>query len=174
MGVIVADNVYSGEPITEEHVHILSMFARSAALAIKGNDYFEVSDVEISREGKSYTIDTVEAHPELYGRDSDPHLIIGTDTVKELPTWKEIKRLAELCRIVVVNRPGNTLDNLNQLIPILGQEKMEEIRRIQVEIPPVDISSTEIRRRLRSGLPISRMVPHDVELYIKRHGLYKS
>ncbi|MCQ4574221.1 MAG: nicotinate-nucleotide adenylyltransferase [Candidatus Brocadiales bacterium] len=185
--LIIAEEVYhrhgldrvqfipSGQPPHKNADDIVDARHRyeMVALAIKDTDHFDVSDVEISREGKSYTIDTVEAHPELYGRDSDPHLIIGTDTVNELPTWKEIKRLAELCRIVVVNRPGNTLDNLNQLVPILGREKVEEIRRIQVEIPPVDISSTEIRRRLRSGLPISHMVPQNVELYIKKHGLYR-
>ncbi len=144
-----------------------------AKLAIKGNDHFEVSDVEISREDKSYTIDTIDAHPERYGRDSDPHLIIGMDTVSELPTWKDIKRLADLCRIVVVNRPGNTQDNLNQLIPVLGEKKVEEIRGIQVEIPPIGISSTEIRSRLRSGLHIRYLVPREVELYINQHGLYR-
>lgn len=142
-------------------------------LAIQGNDHFEVSDVEISREGKSYTVDTVEVLLEHYGRNSDPHLIIGMDTVCELPSWKDIKRLSTLCRIVVVNRPGSDLNNLDQLIPILGEKKVEEMKRIQVEIPPIGISSTEIRDRLKNGLPIRHRVPREVESYIKRHGLYK-
>lgn len=142
-------------------------------LAIKGNDHFEISDVEISRKGKSYTVDTVEVLLKHYGRDSDPHLIIGMDTVHELPSWKDVKRLSTLCRIVVVNRPGSDLSNLNQLIPILGEEKVKEMKRIQVEIPPIGISSTEIRNRLKNGLHTRYMVPREVELYIKRHGLYK-
>ncbi|MFQ5957489.1 MAG: nicotinate-nucleotide adenylyltransferase [Candidatus Brocadiales bacterium] len=142
-------------------------------IAIKGNEHFETSDVEVTREGKSYTVDTIEVVLERYGRDSDPHLIIGMDTVHELPTWKDIKRLSTLCRIVVVNRPGSTMNKLNQLIPILGEEKVQEMKRIQVEIPPIGISSTEIRKRLRNGLQIRYLVPRDVELYINRHGLYR-
>lgn len=184
--LIIAEEVYhrhgltkvqfvpSGQPPHKTADDIIETRHRyeMVALAIKGNDHFEVSDVEISRVGKSYTIDTIDAHPEHYEKDTDPHLIIGMDTVNELPTWKDIKRLSTLCRIVVVNRPGNSLDNLDRLIPILGEEKVEEMRRIQVEIPSIGISSTEIRRRLRNGLHIHYLVPHEVELYIKRHGLY--
>ncbi len=184
--LIIAEEVYhrhgltkvqfvpSGQPPHKTADDIIEAHHRyeMVALAIKGNDHFEVSDAEISRVGKSYTIDTIDARPERYEKDSDPHLIIGMDTVNELPTWKDIKRLSTLCRIVVVNRLGNSQDNLDRLIPILGEEKVEEMRRIQVEIPSIGISSTEIRRRLRNGLHIHYLVPHEVELYIKRHGLY--
>ncbi len=142
-------------------------------LATKDNDHFEVSDEEVSREGKSFTIDTVDANPERYGKDSDLHLIVGMDTVNELPTWKDIKRLSTLCRIVVVNRPGNTLANLDQLIPVMGKEKVEEIKRIHVEIPPIGISSTDIRDRLKKGLHTRYIVPPEVRQYIEKHGLYK-
>ncbi len=142
-------------------------------LATKDNNHFEVSDEEVSREGKSYTIDTIDAHPERYGRDSDLHLIVGMDTVSELPTWKDIKRLSTLCSIVVVNRPGSTLTTLDQLIPVMGKEKVEEIKRIHVEIPPIGISSTEIRDRLKKGLHTRYIVPDEVKQYIEKHGLYK-
>ncbi|MHC4197775.1 MAG: nicotinate-nucleotide adenylyltransferase [Planctomycetota bacterium] len=142
-------------------------------LATKDNDHFEVSDEEVSREGKSFTIDTVDANPERYGKDSNLHLIVGMDTVNELPTWKDIKRLSTLCRIVVVNRPGNTLANLDQLIPVMGKEKVEEIKRIHVEIHPIGISSTDIRDRLKKGLHTRYMVHPEVRLYIEKHGLYK-
>ncbi|MFQ5861855.1 MAG: nicotinate-nucleotide adenylyltransferase [Candidatus Brocadiales bacterium] len=143
-------------------------------LAIRGNDHFEASDVEIARGGKSYTVDTIGVILERYGKNSDPHLIIGMDTIYELPSWKDITRLSTLCRIVVVNRPGSTLNDLSQLIPILGEKKVQEMKRVQVEIPPIGISSTEIRSRLRNGLQIRYLVPREVELYINRHGLYKS
>lgn len=143
-------------------------------LATKGNSHFETSDMEITREGKSYTVDTIEDILRRYGKDSNPHLIIGMDTVHELPSWKNIERLSTLCRLVVVNRPGSTLNGLAGLIPLLGEEKVQEMRRIQVEIPPIGISSTEIRSRLRNGLQIRYLVPREVELYINRHGLYRS
>lgn len=156
------------ENLTEAH-HRYEM----VKLATKDNDHFEVSDEEVSREGKSFTIDTVDANPERYGKDSDLHLIVGMDTVNELPTWKDIKRLSTLCRIVVVNRPGNTLANLDQLIPVMGKEKVEEIKRIHVEIPPIGISSTDIRDRLKKGLHTRYIVPPEVRQYIEKHGLYK-
>ena len=156
------------ENLTEAH-HRYEM----VKLATKDNDHFEVSDEEVSREGKSFTIDTVDANPERYGKDSNLHLIVGMDTVNELPTWKDIKRLSTLCRIVVVNRPGNTLANLDQLIPVMGKEKVEEIKRIHVEIPPIGISSTDIRNRLKKGLHTRYIVPPEVRLYIEKHGLYK-
>jgi nicotinate-nucleotide adenylyltransferase len=156
------------ENLTEAH-HRYEM----VKLATKDNDHFEVSDEEVSREGKSFTIDTVDANPERYGKDSDLHLIVGMDTVNELPTWKDIKRLSTLCRIVVVNRPGNTLANLDQLIPVMGKEKVEEIKRIHVEIPPIGISSTDIRNRLKKGLHTRYIVPPEVRQYIEKHGLYK-
>lgn len=155
------------ENLTEAH-HRYEM----VKLATKDNDHFEVSDEEVSREGKSFTIDTVDANPERYGKDSDLHLIVGMDTVNELPTWKDIKRLSTLCRIVVVNRPGNTLANLDQLIPVMGKEKVEEIKRIHVEIPPIGISSTDIRNRLKKGLHTRYIVPPEVRQYIEKHGLY--
>ncbi len=156
------------ENLTEAH-HRYEM----VKLATKDNDHFEVSDEEVSREGKSFTIDTVDANPERYGKDSNLHLIVGMDTVNELPTWKDIKRLSTLCRIVVVNRPGNTLANLDQLIPVMGKEKVEEVKRIHVEIPPIGISSTDIRDRLKRGLHTRYIVHPEVRLYIEKHGLYK-
>ncbi|MCP4364578.1 MAG: nicotinate-nucleotide adenylyltransferase [Planctomycetes bacterium] len=156
------------ENLTEAH-HRYEM----VKLATKDNDHFEVSDEEVSREGKSFTIDTVDANPERYGKDSNLHLIVGMDTVNELPTWKDIKRLSTLCRIVVVNRPGNTLANLDQLLPVMGKEKVEEIKRIHVEIPPIGISSTDIRDRLKKGLHTRYIVHPEVGLYIEKHGLYK-
>ncbi|MEE9558872.1 MAG: nicotinate-nucleotide adenylyltransferase [Candidatus Brocadiales bacterium] len=156
------------ENLTEAH-HRYEM----VKLATKDNDHFEVSDEEVAREGKSFTIDTVDANPERYGKDSNLHLIVGMDTVNELPTWKDIKRLSTLCRIVVVNRPGNTLAILDQLIPVMGKEKVEEIKRIHVEIPPIGISSTDIRDRLNKGLHTRYIVPPEVRQYIEKHGLYK-
>lgn len=186
--LIVAEEVYfrhglsrvlfipSGQPPHKDPDELVAAHHRyrMVELAVKGNEHFEASDIEITREGKSYTVDTIEAILERYGMDSDPHLIIGMDTVHELPTWKDIQRLSTMCRIVAVNRPGSTFDNLDLLTPVLGKEKIEEMRRILVEIPPIGISSTEIRKRLRDGLQIRYLVPREVELYIEEQGLYKS
>lgn len=140
-------------------------------LAIKGNRHFEASDIEIVRGKRSYTVETVELLRKQYGEACGLYLIIGADTVQELPAWKEIGRLAGLCHIVVVNRPGG-LEGFSRLIPILGKGKVEEMERLRVQIPPIGISSTEIRARLREGRQIRYLVPQAVERYISRKGLY--
>lgn len=141
-------------------------------LAIHGNDHFEASDIEITRKSKSYTVDTVEGLLQRLGRNCELYLIIGMDTVQELPSWKDIKRLSTLCRLILVNRPDSPLDSLSQLIPILGEKKVLEMESLQMRIPPIGISSTEIRNRLKAGRQVRYMVPEAVEYYIRTHGLY--
>ncbi|MFN3467775.1 MAG: nicotinate-nicotinamide nucleotide adenylyltransferase, partial [Candidatus Brocadiales bacterium] len=145
-----------------------------------GNRHFEVSDIEIARKEKSYTVETVELLLERYGKDCDLYLIIGEDTLQELPSWKEIGRLAGLCRMVVVNRPGGGPGVFSQLAPsgltglvsLLGRERVEEMQRLSIQIPSIGISSTEIRARLREGREIKYLVPQAVEEYIRKKGLY--
>lgn len=143
-------------------------------LAIKGNRHFEVSDIEIVREEKSYTVETVELLLKRYGKDCDLYLIIGADTLQELPSWKEIGRLVGLCRMVVVNRPGGGSEAFSQLVPVLGREKVEEMQGLSIQIPSIGISSTEIRARLREGREIKYLVPQAVEEYIRKRGLYST
>ncbi|MFQ5965746.1 MAG: nicotinate-nucleotide adenylyltransferase [Candidatus Scalinduaceae bacterium] len=140
--------------------------------AIRGNEKFEVSDFEIKREVKSYTIDTVQDLLKLYGKDSDVFLIMGADSLNELELWKDIKKLSELCHFVIVNRPGFSTDVSSNLADIIGKDKMSDIERLKVEIKPVGISSTDIRKRLKEGVDISNLVPSCVEAYIREHGLY--
>ena len=156
-------------------------------LAIKGNPHFTVSDVEIRRGGRSYTVDTIEAlhkvHPgaELY-------FITGLDSFLEIGTWKEWERLMELCSFVVLSREGcrfrdiSKLAFLNapehELAALDGREKEEAVfrtgnMRVHLErIPFYDISSTDIRARLRAGRSIKYHLPDAVEHYIIENKLY--
>jgi nicotinate-nucleotide adenylyltransferase len=143
--------------------------------AINGNDHFEVSDIEIKRTGKSYTINTLESIIRLYEGDCELYLIIGDDTLQELPTWKDVKRLSTLCHFVTVNRPGSVSDigsALGGLVEILGEKGVSEMAQLRVKMPPVGISSTDIRARLKDGQGIKYLVPSCVEEYITRHKLY--
>ncbi|HLG28616.1 MAG TPA: nicotinate-nucleotide adenylyltransferase [Candidatus Brocadiales bacterium] len=143
--------------------------------AINGNDHFEISDVEIKRTGKSYTVDTVESIIRLYEGRCELYLIIGDDTLQELPSWKDVKRLSTLCHFVTVNRPGSMPDigsALGGLEEILGNEKVSEMAQLRVEIPSIGISSTDIRKRLKNGQGIKYLVPSCVEEYIIKHKLY--
>lgn len=147
--------------------------------AIKGNDHFEISDIEINRTGKSYTVDTIESVIRLYEGSCELYLIIGDDTLQELPAWKDVKRLSTLCHFVTVNRPVGAIHELplldmeKRLVGIIGDEKVSEMEQLRVEIPPIGISSTDIRGRLKSGQGIKYLVPSCVEEYIATHKLYR-
>jgi len=142
-------------------------------LAIAGNPAFAASDIELRRDGKSYSIDTVRQlraeHPEGW----DVHFIVGADTLPELPTWHRAAELADLCKFVVASRPGQSLDNLEPLRGTFTEEQIQAVVSRRIEIPPIGVSSTEIRRRVREGLSIRYLVPEAVGDYILEHGLYR-
>ncbi len=140
--------------------------------AIRGNDKLEVSDLEIKREGKSYTIDTVQDVLRSYGRECEIFLIMGADSLSELELWKDVKELSQLCHFVVVNRPEYSVDVPDSLAGVVGNDTVSEIERLRVQISPIGISSTDIRKRLREGADVSGLVPSCVEAYIREHGLY--
>ena len=149
--------------------------------AIRDNEHFEVSDIEIKRSGKSYTIDTIRILREIYGEEHNLYLIMGTDMINEISTWKDINTLSGMCRFIMVNRSPistNGISNSPSLecglrgIKVFSDEKIAEIERLKVKIPTIGISSTEIRERLRSGRSIRYLVPRRVEDYINTHNLY--
>jgi nicotinate-nucleotide adenylyltransferase len=140
--------------------------------AISGKSKFEVSDLEIMREGKSYTIDTVQEILDHYGKDCEVFLIMGADSLNELELWKNIKRLSQLCHFVIVNRPGFNTVASARLVEIIGSNNVLDMERLEIEIDPVGISSTDIRKRLNDGVEIKSLVPECVETYIREHGLY--
>ncbi len=138
------------------------------------NDKFEVSDLEIRRKGKSYTVDTVHEILKHYGKECDVFLIIGADSLNELELWKDIKKLSQLCHFVIVNRPGFSTDTSPRLAELIGDDNISDIEELRIEIEPVGISSTYIRKRLKEGLDVKNLVPECVEAYIKEHSLYSS
>ena len=140
--------------------------------AISEKSKFEVSDLEILREGKSYTIDTVQEILDHYGQDCEVFLIMGADSLNELELWKNIKRLSQLCHFVIINRPGFKTEASARLIEIIGSDNISDMERLRIEITPVGISSTDIRKRLNDGVEIKGLVPECVEAYIREHGLY--
>jgi len=142
--------------------------------AISGISWFEVSDLEIIREGKSYTIDTIQEILNHYGEDSEIYLIMGADSLNELELWKNIKELSQLCHFVIVNRPGFKTEASARLAEIIGGDNILDIERLRIDISPVDISSTNIRKRVNDGVQIKGLVPECVEAYIKEHNLYSS
>jgi nicotinate-nucleotide adenylyltransferase len=135
------------------------------SLAVKNLTGFEVDDRELRRPPPSYTIDTVR---ELL-RHGWPkvHWLIGADQALSLPKWHEPQELMKLAHIMVMARPGWTLDwgSLPGEFRVLSERV--------VAVPSLDISSTDIRRRVAAGLPIDFLTPPAVCRYVAEHGLYR-
>lgn len=146
--------------------------------AISDNDHFELSDVETKRPGRSYTVDTVRTFKEVYGEENNLYLIVGTDMINDISTWKDVDVLSRMCGFIVINRFPVPLqeaagtDTSPRGIAIFPPEKRSEIERFKVTIPPIGVSSSEIRDRLKRGAGIRYLVPRCVEDYIKRNNLY--
>jgi nicotinate-nucleotide adenylyltransferase len=139
-------------------------------LAIDTNPEFKLSRVEVERPGPSYTVDTVRELRRQFEAGAELFFILGLDLLDELPRWKEPARLIEMCRLVAVTRPGYDalrLQPLEKSIPGIST------RLDIVEMPPVGISASDIRRRIAHGLSIKYLVPESVESYIYEHGLYR-
>jgi len=141
-------------------------------LAVNGNNTFEVSDIEIHREGCSYTIDTIAELRRTYGPRCDLFFVIGSDTVQELPTWHRIGELLLMCKFVVGARPGyepNVRKHLSHILPEAELKAMES-RIIQIRL--IEISATEVRSLVNTNGSIRYLVPRPVEDYIRKHALY--
>ncbi len=139
-------------------------------LATAGHEAFRVSDIELRREGLSYTVDTLQQlHEE--GPQRELFFLIGGDSLFDLPHWREPDRIAELATIVAVNRAGRRLPERSELEQLLGPSLAARIKL--VTMPAVDLSSTDIRARVQQGRSIRYLVPRAVEQYILEHGLYR-
>lgn len=132
---------------------------------------FGVSDLELVRNGPSYTIDTIEQLM-LFRPEDRIHFIIGSDSVPELRTWHRILELLPLCPFLVVTRPGFARETLECRDLGLPDPWPERLLSNMVEGHRVDISSTDIRMRVAEGMSIRYLVPPCVEMYIIEHGLY--
>lgn len=139
-------------------------------LAIEMNQFFSVSDIETYREGISYTIDTITELKNLYPTDQ-LYFLIGADSLFELPTWKYYEQLISKTNIIVVNRPGGA----NNLIGAKIKEYEDQFGGsiIEVKSPLIDISSSDIRNRVKDGKSIKYLVPNNVEEFILQNNLYK-
>lgn len=155
-------------------------------LAIETNKLFHISDAEIRRTGKSYTLETILSLRETY-RDDQLYLILGIDSFLEMPSWYHPERLMELTDFVVISRPGYDFKSLglqlNAVKDVLHQLDCREMeiyrpgpgnrgRIILLNVSPLDISATGIRRLVREGKSVKYLLPEAVESYIISNRLY--
>lgn len=142
-------------------------------LAIEGNDAFRASDIEIRRRGTSYSVDTVERIARQNPA-AELFFLIGSDSVPELPTWKDAGRLAELATLVVATRPGAPMPPASKLAGTLTPAQVRSLRDHVISMPLIGLASREIRRRVAQGKSIRYMVPTRVEQYVLEQKLYRS
>jgi nicotinate-nucleotide adenylyltransferase len=141
-------------------------------LATGGHEAFRVSAIEIDRGGVSYTVDTLEAiHREQ--PDAELSLLMGADSLADLPTWREPRRICELAIPTAVRRAGAREPNYDVLSALVSPERLEAIRSQRVEMPVIDLSASDLRRRAADGQSLRYRTPRAVEKYIEAQGLYR-
>lgn len=130
---------------------------------IRGNPHFKVSDMELRRTGVSYTVDTVRDFRKKYSAvNTALYFLIGSDAVNEIERWQEPEKLLQLCDFIVFKRAN---------VPVQPPGQFAGKLRL-VEVPGLEISATEIRRRVSRGESIRYLVPAAVERYIHANALY--
>jgi nicotinate-nucleotide adenylyltransferase len=132
--------------------------ATMLSLALSGAPAFELERTELDRPGPSYTVDTLKELRKRYPQ-SELVMLVGADAAAELSAWHEATRIPQLARVVVFARPGAVVPRSASISQV-------------IEVPAVDVSATEVRRRVSRGQPVRYWVPDAVAEYIARHQLY--
>lgn len=146
--------------------------AEMLELAIAGNPAFRVEPLERDRPGLSYTAETL---AELHRRHpaDEFFLLVGSDTLKDLPTWREPQSVLQHAGLMVMARPNNPLVSAEELRARLNLPEAVPLRMEVIETPLIDISSRDLRRRAAAGRSLRYFLPRAVECYILEKGLYR-
>ena len=111
-------------------------------------------------------------------RDQQPQatlfFLMGADSLHDLPTWREPSRICDLATIAVVRRGGALEPDFSVLAPLISTDRLAAIRAAQVQMPLIELSSTDLRHRAANGHSLRYRTPRAVEKYIETHGLYRS
>jgi len=148
-----------------EHRYIMT------ALAVNSNPYFEVSRVEVDREGYTYTVDTLKWFREKYDNSVELFFISGADAILDILTWRKVEEVLKYCTFIAATRPGYTSEQL--------ERKVKEVKNLYgkeifiLEVTGMAISSTDIRKKVKNGQSIKYLVPEAVEYYIIKNNLYR-
>ena len=163
----------AGEPWMKPG-HIVSAAGQRAEmvkLAISSNPAFSLSLSEVERPGPTYTVDTLEQLLGELGYDTQLFLLLGWDSVAELPAWKAPYRVSKMATVVAFPRPGFTkpeIAALEKVMPGIAE------RMVSLDEPYLEISSTGIRKRIADGGSVRYLVPDAVGQYISEYRLYKA
>lgn len=142
--------------------------AEMVKLAIKGNEHFEMSPIEINREGRTFTVDTLN---ELKNTYDEMYYIVGSDTIFQFRTWKKFNEVSQMTKFIYMSRPG--FEDTNVLMNELDfLRKNFNIQIEQIDGPMLYLSSTYLRDRIKSGKSVKYLLPNSVINYINDEGLY--
>jgi nicotinate-nucleotide adenylyltransferase len=168
------------EPLTP----ITHRFAMVALGTLPFEAFFASGD-EVFAEGPSYTVDTVQRYRRRYP-DALIYFLLGSDSFSQIATWQRWDQLVELAHLVVLHRAHIWGPELRRRVPEALRSRLVEVEPFE-EVPdptgqtvyllnhdPFPISATDVRHRLRRGLPIRELVPHEVNSYIEKYRLYRS
>jgi nicotinate-nucleotide adenylyltransferase len=156
-------------------------------LAVRDNPFFLALDLEVKREGRSYTIETLQALRRRHPRPTDFFFLIGMDAFEEITTWKEADRLADHAHLVTFPRPGHPLVKPDPFLPRswqtgrvtawgrTGVKKIALVGKKALFTVPIEtspLSASAVRRRIRGGRSIRYLVPETVRKFIEKNNLY--
>ncbi|UCB56551.1 MAG: nicotinate-nucleotide adenylyltransferase [Candidatus Omnitrophota bacterium] len=130
------------------------------AQALKSNPYFEACSLELARGGISYSLQTVRELKSIFP-EANLYFIVGSDFLKEFSRWKDVDKLSKICKFAIAERPG---------FPF--KKPLAKMQAIRIPTVSLDISSSDIRRRLKRGESIRYLVPERVRKYILKKRLY--
>jgi len=141
--------------------------------AVAGDPLFDVLDVEVRRGGVSYTLDTLHELAAGPCRGDSLMLLLGQDSLADFTSWKGAKEIAALAPIAVVPRENAKPVPWDELSRLLGADAVAGIRARILPIRPIDVSSTDVRERARTGRSIRCRVPDAVADFVEERGLYR-
>lgn len=138
--------------------------------AIEKENHFEISDYEINKKENSYTYETLELFSEL-DRNIEWYFLIGADSLMDLDNWKNVDRILNSCKLIVYNRAGFTIEEMLKQKYYLEQKFNKKI--VFLDMPIIDISSTNIRNNIKEGRNMNYLLPKGIEEIIIKFQLYK-
>ena len=189
--------VPAARPPHKEEAVVASALHRyeMVSLATVFTPYFTVSPIELQREGKSYSVETVREIQKMTGPDTRLYFVVGVDAFLEMSAWREAEELLALTRVIVTARPGWRLDEVERLLTAdqrrllghptfqylkVGEVDPDHVERnwaprqvLLVEVVSLDIASREIRQLVEAGRSIRHLVPDTVAAYMVKNRLYR-
>lgn len=138
--------------------------------AIEHEPHFEISDYEINKKGNSYSYETVELFSKLECN-TEWYFLIGVDSLMDLDNWKNVDRILNSCKLVVYNRAGFTMEKILKQKNYIEERFNKKI--IFLNMPIIDISSTNIRNNIKEGKNVNYLLPCGVDGIVDRLQLYK-